>query len=143
MVGFVDAVKMFFGRYTDFQGRSSRSEYWWVQLFNFLIMIIPMVLLMGAMGGDIQAMESGSFPPGAMLPLILIGVYFLAIIIPSIALAVRRFHDLNQTGWLVLAFFVAGLIPLVGILASLGQLIWFCMRGTVGANKYGDDPVVG
>ena len=125
MVSFPDAVKMFFKRYTDFQGRSSRSEYWWVQLFNFLVLLIPMVMMFGAIGSNPQALDSGDLPPGAMLPILLIGVYFLAIIIPSIALVVRRFHDLNQTGWLYLAFFIAGLIPFVGFLASLGMIIWF------------------
>ncbi len=145
MVGFGEAVKMFFRRYTDFQGRSSRSEYWWVALFNFLVAMVLMIL-MGVMSGGLENLEAldsggGEIPAGMMIPLGLLMLYFLAILIPSIALAVRRFHDLNQTGWLYLVFIVVGLIPLVGLLASLGMIIWFCMRGTVGPNKYGEDPV--
>jgi len=134
MVGFVDAVKMFFGRYTDFKGRSSRSEYWWVALFNILVMIIPLMMLMGSYGGNLDAMEAGALPAGGGLWVAILAIYCLAILIPSIALVVRRFHDLNQTGWLYL---------LVGMLASLGMLVWFAMRGTIGDNKYGADPVIG
>ena len=141
MVSFTDAVKLFFKRYGDFQGRSSRSEYWWIQLFNILVMIVPMIMFFGVVGADPYAMESGDVPPGAWLPLILIGLYGLVIIIPSIALVVRRFHDLNQTGWLYLIFIIVGLIPLVGMIASIAMVIWFCFRGTIGPNKYGPDPL--
>ena len=141
MVSFPNAVKIFFKRYTDFQGRSPRSEYWWVALFNAIVVFVLVFLASIMSGGDLAALESGSMPPGAMIPLGLLALYVLGILIPAIALGVRRFHDLGQTGWLVLVFFIAGLIPLVGILASLGQLVWFCMRGTVGPNKYGDDPI--
>jgi len=145
MVGFGEAVKMFFRRYTDFQGRSSRSEYWWMGLFNFLVIMLC-VILMVVLGGGFEnldaAMEGGGdMPPGALIPIGLMMLYFLVILIPGIALVVRRFHDLNQSGWLYLAFIVVGLIPLVGLLASLAMIIWFCMRGTVGPNKYGEDPV--
>lgn len=141
MVSFPDAVKLFFRRYTDFQGRSSRSEYWWVALFNILALIIPLIWLSTSIGGDLEAVESGSIPPGAMIPIFLMAIFFLAILIPSIALAVRRFHDLNQTGWLYLVFIIVGLIPLIGSLASLGMIIWFCFPGTSGHNKYGPDPL--
>ena len=143
MVGFVDAVKMWLNRFKDFQGRSTRSEYWWVILFNVLVMAIPLFLLMKSYGGNLEAMEAGVMPSGGMMPMAIIGIYALITLVPNIALAVRRFHDLNQTGWLYLAFIIVGLIPLVGMLASLGMLVWFCMRGTVGQNKYGDDPLGG
>ena len=75
-----------------------------------------------------------------MLPLGLGGLYFLGILIPSIALYVRRLHDINQTGWIYLGLVVAGMIPLVGLLASIAQIVIACIPGTVGANKYGPDP---
>ena len=123
MVGFVDAVKMFFRRYTDFQGRSSRSEYWWAQLGLFIIGFIVGFgagLLGGLMGSESVAMA------------ILI-VFYLAIIIPSLAIGVRRLHDLDKSGW----FYLLALIPLV----SLILLVWFCMKGTDGPNRFGDDPL--
>lgn len=134
-MGFGEAIRTFFQRYTDFQGRSRRSEYWWVVL-AFLLFIIVAALLVGMVGG----LAGGNLN---LIGYLLAGIFslaYLAIIIPAIALMVRRFHDLNQTGWLVLVFILLGIIPLVGMLASLAQIIWFAMPGTVGPNKYGADP---
>ncbi|MEM9739171.1 MAG: DUF805 domain-containing protein [Pseudomonadota bacterium] len=138
MVTFQEAVQLFFKRYTDFKGRSRRSEYWWVQLFNFIVVLIPVILML-AIGG----ITEGEPNPIGIALIAVIGLYVLAIIIPGIALGVRRFHDLDQTGWLVLVFAVVGQIPLVGLLASIGQIVWFCFPGTVGPNKYGPDPKQG
>ena len=119
MVSFPDAVKMFFSGFTKFEGRSSRSEYWWVQLLNFIVAFVLSFV--------------GTIIGGESMTNILVGVYFLAIIIPMIALIIRRFHDLGQTGWLTILAF----IPIV----SLGILIWFIFPGTNGPNKYGPDPL--
>ncbi len=147
MIGFVDAVKMFFRRYTDFQGRSARAEYWWVVLFQLLAYIIFGTLFI-ILGGGFEAIDGaidggGALPAGASIIGGIVLLFMLAVLIPNIALAVRRFHDLNQTGWLYLVFVIVGIIPLIGILASLGMIIWFCIRGTVGPNKYGEDPLGG
>jgi len=56
-------------------------------------------------------------------------------------LNIRRFHDLDRSGWFVLAFFVAGALPLLGTLANIANLIWFIMPGTNGSNTYGADPL--
>ena len=134
-MGFGEAIRTFFQRYTDFQGRSRRSEYWWVVL-AFLLFIIVAALLVGMVGG----LAGGNLNPIGYLLAGIFSLAYLAIIIPAIALMVRRFHDLNQTGWLVLVFILLGIIPLVGMLASLAQIIWFAMPGTVGPNKCGADP---
>ena len=63
MVSFPDAVKMFFTRYVDFQGRSRRSEYWWVVLFNLIVSLV-LVGLAFALGGNF---ESGELSPIAMI----------------------------------------------------------------------------
>ena len=125
MVSFPEAVGLFFKRYTDFQGRSRRSEYWWVQLFNFIVIMVPGTLAF-TIGGFAE--EEPNIIGMALFALI--GLYVLAIIVPGIALGVRRFHDLNRTGWLVLAFIALGFIPVVGSLASIAQLVWFCFPGT-------------
>ena len=137
MIGFVDAVKMFFQRYTDFAGRSSRAEYWWVVLFQIIasfVLLIPAAGLIGAMsngGGDI------GFGWIALLPF---GLFVLAIIIPGIALYIRRLHDINQTGWIYLGLILASFIPVLGLLSSIAQIVIACIPGTVGPNKYGVDP---
>lgn len=136
-MGFTEAIKTFYARYTDFSGRSSRSEFWWVQLclaiLTFLFYFGVAISSESSIGGEISATQ-----------LVLIGgliLIFLGHLIGLIALQVRRFHDLDKTGWLVLVFGILSLIPLVGTLVSIGQLIWFCFRGTIGGNQYGPDPL--
>ena len=92
--------------------------------------------MLGFLGG----LASGSLNPIGYLLAGVLGLAYLAIIIPNIALMVRRFHDLNQTGWLVLVFILLSFIPLIGLLASIGLIVWFAMPGTAGPNKYGADP---
>ncbi len=134
-MGFGEAIRTFFQRYTDFQGRSRRSEYWWVVLAFFLAGLVA-----GALIGVLGGLGGGGMNPIGYLLSGIFGLAYLAIIIPSIALMVRRFHDLNQTGWLALVFILLSVIPLIGLIASVGWLIWFAMPGTVGPNKYGADP---
>ncbi len=132
---------MFFRRYFDFEGRSTRSEYWWVQFFIWLV-ILGLAILGGLMnGGNIEGIFESDASPMSSIFILLIVAFFLAIIIPNLALSVRRFHDLNQTGWLVLVFGVGSALPLVGFFVSIGEIIWFCFRGTVGPNNYGNDPL--
>ncbi|MDR3526747.1 MAG: DUF805 domain-containing protein [Rhizomicrobium sp.] len=129
----VTAVKTCLGKYADFQGRARRSEYWFFVLFEALVMLAAIIIgaVIGVSGGQ-DTMTVTMFA--------IAGLAGLALFLPSLAVDVRRFHDLGQTGWLVLVFAIVGAIPFVGVVTSLGNLIWFCMRGTVGANNYGTDP---
>lgn len=136
MIGFTQAVKMFFNRYVDFEGRSSRAEYWWVVLFQIIAAIVLMIPI-GIAGALSQSSEPGPLVVIAALPLI---IFVLAIIIPGIALYVRRLHDQNLTGWIYLGIFVVSLIPLIGLLASIASIVFACIPGTKGPNKYGADP---
>jgi len=138
MIGFVDAIKMFFRRYVDFQGRSTRAEYWWVALFQIIAVIILMIPAFGVIGT--MAENSGEFGAGAALSFLPVGLFALAVIIPNIALFIRRLHDINLTGWVYLGLVIAGFIPLVGLLSSIAQIVIACIPGTPGPNKYGDDP---
>lgn len=94
-----------------------------------------------------ESMQTGgSFNPFAVyaspmaLPLIIFG---LANFIPSLAVGIRRFHDRNQSGWFMLGVVVLSLIPILGLLVTLAYLANFCLRGTIGDNKYGADPLNG
>lgn len=110
------AIQRFFKKYAAFSGRASRSEYWWVALALGVIGLVLQILtgILGAAGSTTTS--SGNVPgPGAMVGLILIFVFYLAVLVPSIALLVRRLHDGNFSGWLALL----GLIPFVGGLAIL------------------------
>lgn len=134
-MGMMEAIQTFFARYTDFQGRSRRSEYWWVVLAFFVVFGTGWFLV-ALIGG----LAAGSLNPIGFLLMGILGLAYLAVIIPAIALMVRRFHDLDQTGWLALVFILLSFIPLVGLLASVGLIVWFAMPGTAGPNKYGADP---
>ena len=137
-MNFTTAVKTCFHKYADFQGRARRSEYWFYTLFNLITLVTQTII--GAIIGF--SLRTGPTDPYMLIGaiFILVGLYWLAMIVPTLAVTVRRFHDLGVSGWFILLFFVLGLIPYVGWLASIGQLIWFCQRGTDGENKYGQDP---
>ena len=127
-------------RYAEFSGRSRRKEYW---LFTLLLLIVYSIF--GAL--ILSAVPWGSIGhpplPGALPftpgPLLFVGgalfvIFALASFIPSIAVQVRRFHDQDRSGWLVLL----GFIPYVG---GLIVLVMMCLEGTRGPNRYGDDPL--
>jgi uncharacterized membrane protein YhaH (DUF805 family) len=137
MVTFPEAIQLFFSRYVDFQGRSRRSEYWWVTLFNIIVFGVGTVLAMVVGGVNF---ETGEMGPLGYVFIGILGLYALGIIVPSIALFVRRLHDINQTGWIYLGLVILGFIPLIGLLASIAQIVIACIPGTVGTNKYGPDP---
>lgn len=120
-------------RYADFSGRSRRLEYWMFTLFLVLILIGCSILLMGSI--LIGAMGTyGAAPPLAFF--ILLGVMvlgYLAIIVPTIAVQVRRFHDQDKSGW----FILLGFIPYVG---GIILFVFMCLDGTPGPNRFGPDP---
>ena len=67
--------------------------------------------------------------------------FYLGILIPTIAVAVRRLHDRNMSGWWYLGFIALSFIPVVGFLASIAMLVIFCLKGTDGDNRFGPDPL--
>ena len=147
MVSFTEAIRLFFQRYTDFRGRSTRAEYWWVQL-AFILFFGLIAILLAATGGldaftDLDAIEAGTVTPefsGAALAIIaLAGLAVLALIVPAIALTVRRFHDAGLSGWIYLGLVVAGFIPYVGVLASLASLV-ITILPSKPDNKWGPNP---
>jgi uncharacterized membrane protein YhaH (DUF805 family) len=107
-------------KYAVFSGRSRRKEYWFFLLFAIVISIVLGVI-------DVMI---GTHMEGVGL---LSGLYALAILIPSIALTVRRLHDINKSGWWILI----GFVPIVG---AIILLIFALTGGTPGDNKYGADP---
>lgn len=113
-------------RYADFSGRSRRKEYWMFILGVFIVAIV-IGIIEGILG--INQMVGGVYGP--LTTLLLLGV-----IIPGIAVQVRRFHDQDKSGWFVLL----GLIPLLG---GIIVLVFMCLEGTKGPNRFGDDPKSG
>ena len=99
-MGFVEATKSFFTRYTDFSGRSSRSEYWWAYLGVMLIFFV--LGFVAGLLGDVG--------------MIILGIAYLGILVPSIGIGVRRLHDVDKSGWMMLI----ALIPILGDFYSFG-----------------------
>src|SRR5262245_42546292 len=120
-MNFGQAIASGFKKYVDFTGRAARSEFWFWTLFAVLASIvggaIDYVLFPGMIASPIQS---------------IIG---LVLFLPGLAVSVRRLHDIDRTGWwILLALTVIGLIVL---------LVWNCMRGTPGPNRFGPDPLAG
>jgi uncharacterized membrane protein YhaH (DUF805 family) len=120
-------------RYAEFDGRSRRMEFWMFNLFVYIIAIGVMVVfgLTYAMGLSETEMMT------IMTPVfILYGLFCLAILVPGLAVTVRRLHDIDRSGWAILF----GLIPLVG---GIILLVFYCTPGTAGPNRFGPDPIQG
>ena len=117
-MGFGQAISSGFSNYVNFSGRSCRSEYWYWILF-----IIVADIVAGAIDYAIGIQ-------------VVTGLFGLATILPNLAVAIRRLHDLDRTGWWIFI----GLIPLVGWIILI---IWYCTRGTAGPNRFGPDPLGG
>ena len=144
-MGFSEAVRTCLKlKYATFQGRASRSEYWWFMLFTFLIaMVIGLLafLMMGGMDGMSAMQNGGRTPVGAMVLFGILGIFYLAMLLPLISVAVRRFHDRNLSGWYYLGAIVLGLVPFVGFIASIAAFVITVLKGTEGPNKFGRDPL--
>lgn len=113
---FMQAVKTVLGNYANFKDRSRRSEYWWWALAVFILNII-----VSFVGGAIGMAE------------LLSGIVSLALIVPNIAVGIRRFHDIGKSGWWLLLV----LIPFLGWIA----LIYFFVQPSQGPNQYGEGPL--
>lgn len=154
MLDFGEAVRRFYGNYTNPEGRAQRSAYWWVQLYQTIIVVVLCIVMAMADGG-IELMESlvsaneiedvveqwANLGFSGKAAIYCLTIFSVVNFLPGIMLGIRRFHDLGQTGWLVLVFFIVGAIPGVGTLANIANFIWFILRGTVGPNQYGPDPL--
>jgi uncharacterized membrane protein YhaH (DUF805 family) len=117
-------------QYAEFSGRARRKEYWMFALVNILI-----IIALGSLGALAKtfsdSMESPAF--GAL------GLYFLVVLIPSLAVTARRLHDIGKTGWWQLLGLVYP-IPLVGWIAAIVMIVWCATEGNKGPNEYGPDP---
>lgn len=108
-------------KYADFSGRARRKEYWFFTLFNLIIS-----LALGFADGMLGLAHSSGWGP-------LGGIYTLAVLIPGLAVSVRRLHDTGRSGWYLLMAF----IPCVG---GIILLIYFIEDSQPGDNEYGPNP---
>lgn len=102
-------------KYAVFTGRARRKEYWMFFLVNIIIGFV-----LGAFEG-IMGLDTGDKKN------ILSGLYSLAVLVPGVAVGIRRMHDINRSGWFII-------IPIY-------NLVLACEAGTKGPNQYGPDPI--
>jgi uncharacterized membrane protein YhaH (DUF805 family) len=116
-MNFGEAIKSGFNNYVTFSGRAARSEFWYWILFSALADSVGNIV-------D-RALGTGLIGVGLVIS--------LALLLPGVAVSVRRLHDLDRTGWwLLIAFTGIGIILLI---------VWNCMKGTTGSNSFGADPL--
>jgi len=106
-MSFVQAVQVCLRKYVDFEGRASRSEFWWFALFQLLVMIVA-----------------------SMLGKAIYTVVVLALVLPSLGVSARRLHDIGKTAWYLLLHF----LPIIGILVLI---FFWVQPGENESNTYG------
>lgn len=164
-----------FKRYFDFKGRSRRKEYWMYTLFIILASIVLSIVdsilgLGGSATGDADLSGTSAGASGALSGGLLANIFSLATVIPSIAVGVRRLHDVDRSGWWILlplgpiflgailmgaslvsamsgggagfsgAAMFGGVLMLGGLACAILLLVWYCTPGTAGPNRFGEDP---
>lgn len=107
---FQDSIATCLRKYATFEGRASRSEFWWFMLFFVLAIIIPSII------SEIAA-----------------NIIALALLVPNLAVSARRLHDIKKSGW----FLLLGLIPIIG---SIILLVWSIQKSDPNDNEYGPVP---
>jgi uncharacterized membrane protein YhaH (DUF805 family) len=130
---FMEAVRSGFSNYVTFSGRARRSEFWFWTLFAIIISVVAM-LVDGMIFPDLmtaQVTDAGASFQSQGGPISL--VVSLGLILPGLAMAVRRLHDTDRSGWWLLI----GLIPLIGLIVLI---VWYVTEGTKGPNRFGADP---
>lgn len=115
-MGFAQAVSSALSNYINFSGRAARPQYWYFILFLILGGIVTAIF-------DVLVLGAKEFGPTNI-------IFSLATFIPSLAVGVRRLHDIGRTGWWLLIAFV----PIVGVILLI---VWACQQGEAGSNQYG------
>ena len=124
---FGECIKLFFKNYVNFSGRSRRAEYWYVVLFETLVSVV-----LSALSGVLASVTDGSTVVTVITSILTYG-FSLAVLIPGIALVIRRLHDIGKSGF----YLFISLIPLVG---SIILIVWCAKDSSPEPNQYGVSP---
>lgn len=132
---FTEAVRSGFSKYVTFSGRARRSEFWFWLLFAIIAAVVAALLdamlfpaMMDVQTDVADGVASVSAQGGPISALVTLGL-----LLPGLAMQIRRLHDVDRSGWWVLLAF----IPLIGIIVLI---VWWCTEGTRGPNRFGSDP---
>jgi len=152
----IDWAKRPIQKYADFSGRAPRAEYWW---FVLAMVIVFVVLSIVESIVGLNKMILGVYGPLTVL-------LWLAVLVPSLSVGVRRLHDTDRSGWWLLlmvpygvavvlmlrsmsaaaaagtmpGFGAAGILMLIGFACLITLLVFYCLAGTPGDNRYGPNP---
>ena len=135
-MNFIQSISTCMRKYVTFSGRATRSEFWWFYLFTVLVNLVATSQASSFLptlldGQDMTENESSYFLNNFFF-LYLSTITSLILLLPSLAVAVRRLHDIGRSGWWILiAFTVIGIIPL---------LIWYVTDTKDEENVYGPSP---
>ncbi|MFG1294335.1 DUF805 domain-containing protein [Xanthobacter variabilis] len=142
-MNFSTAVKTCLSKYVVFDGRATRSEFWWFELFVLLLPIAVSIIVALFMGPMVGGMQTETFGPmGHGWGMAMWGSYgfgflphlvSLALFLPNLAVGVRRLHDVGRSGWWLLIMF----IPLIGFLVLL---FWWVQPSEPRDNAFGSAP---
>ncbi len=121
-MGFGEAVRTCWKKYGDFDGRAGRAEFWWWVLFTAIVQTIAAVVL------TVLLIVAQNFGFIQWLAVIIFMVVILALILPSIAVSVRRLHDRDLSGW----WYLLGFVPL----GSIVLFVWYVLPGTPAPNRF-------
>ena len=130
-------LECFTKHYADFSGRARRSEYWGTVLFNVIAQVVLSVVLVAVLVIWFSSTEMNADVSVVRLSLIMIkavrSLYNLIWLLPGLAVAVRRLHDIGKSGWNLLWI----LLPIVG---AIMLIYWYCQDSQLGENKWGANP---
>ena len=122
MMSYFGSIKTCMKKYVDFNGRAAKSEYWWFFLFNIIVSVVTSIV-------DIYVTDTMLTPTLGTIQ----AVALFGLLLPSIAVAARRLHDVGKSGWMLLIT----LIPLIGVIVLL---VWLIGEGDAQPNVYGVVP---
>ena len=125
MMGFSDAVQnVLMNNYANLNGRASRSEYWWFVLFYLIVNTVTFVI--DSTLGTMVTFDMGY-----------VGlIAFLALLLPTVSVSVRRLHDIGKSGWWILL----AIIPIVNFIGIFVIIVFTIMEGEEQPNQYGNVP---
>ncbi|GIF63442.1 DUF805 domain-containing protein [Asanoa ishikariensis] len=120
-MSFTDSIKAVLTNYVGFSGRARRSEYWWFVVFSILVNVVARIL-------DSVLFDTTTSGTG-----IIGGIVGLALFLPGLAVAIRRLHDTDRSGWWVLL----ALIPIIG---AIVLIVFMAGDSKPGTNRFGANP---